>query len=168
VLNGVEIKGQTGFGCVGEGRFEFDEVAARLNAGSTFPNVILSWNTLSLWLIYSAGCFCFYYFILSPSAYFELSMKIRGASDREMLATEASESSNDAWDAVLKRDRYWDGKFVYGALATGIYCRPSCPARHPLRRNTVLFATAEEAEREGYIACGRCCPGNNSLTLAKS
>jgi AraC family transcriptional regulator, regulatory protein of adaptative response / methylated-DNA-[protein]-cysteine methyltransferase len=91
---------------------------------------------------------------------FDKNSKLRGKS-------EPSETSNTAWDAVLKRDRHSDGKFVYAALTTGIYCRPSCPARHPLRRNTLLFATAEEAEREGFIACGRCCPGKDSFTLAE-
>jgi len=83
------------------------------------------------------------------------------------LTRKSSESDSIAWNAVLNRDRCSDGKFVYAALTTGIYCRPSCPARHPLRRNTLLFATAEEAEREGFIACGRCCPGKDSLTLAE-
>jgi AraC family transcriptional regulator of adaptative response/methylated-DNA-[protein]-cysteine methyltransferase len=59
---------------------------------------------------------------------------------------------------VLLRDRLHDGKFVYVALTTGIYCRPSCPARHPHRRNTVLVETAAEADRLGYTACRRCHP----------
>jgi AraC family transcriptional regulator of adaptative response/methylated-DNA-[protein]-cysteine methyltransferase len=71
------------------------------------------------------------------------------------------------WDAVLKRDRYADGKFVYAALTTGIYCRPSCPARLPHRRNTLIFKTAAEAERHRYIPCRRCHPGAGSLTPAE-
>ena len=59
---------------------------------------------------------------------------------------------------MLKRDRYYDGKFVYAAVTTGIYCRPSCPARSPQRRNTLLFRTAVDAERQGYAACLRCHP----------
>jgi AraC family transcriptional regulator of adaptative response/methylated-DNA-[protein]-cysteine methyltransferase len=69
------------------------------------------------------------------------------------------------WHAVVKKDRRYDGKFVYAAVTTGIYCRPSCPARNPQRRNTLIFVTAEEAEREGYVACLRCHP--NSLTPAE-
>jgi AraC family transcriptional regulator, regulatory protein of adaptative response / methylated-DNA-[protein]-cysteine methyltransferase len=68
---------------------------------------------------------------------------------------------------VLKRDRQCDGQFVYVALTTGIYCRPSCPARHPNRRNVLGFWTAAEAEREGYIACRRCHPGPDGLTPAE-
>jgi AraC family transcriptional regulator of adaptative response/methylated-DNA-[protein]-cysteine methyltransferase len=82
-----------------------------------------------------------------------------------MLTTEANEVSNLAWHAVLKKDRKYDGKFVYVAVTTGIYCRPSCPARNPQRRNTLIFLTPAEAERQGYVACLRCHP--NSLTPAE-
>jgi AraC family transcriptional regulator of adaptative response/methylated-DNA-[protein]-cysteine methyltransferase len=61
-----------------------------------------------------------------------------------------------------------DGTFVYAATTTGIYCRPSCPARHPHRRNSVILQTAAEAERQGYTACGRCHPGQDSLTPAEN
>ena len=70
--------------------------------------------------------------------------------------------SNAAWNAILKRDRCHDGRFVYAALTTGIYCRPSCPARHPNRRNTLIFTTSAEAEREGFTACLRCHPKSHS------
>lgn len=70
-----------------------------------------------------------------------------------------------AWEALLTRDRRYDGKFVYAAVTTGIYCRPSCPARSPQRRNTLIFWTSAEAERQGYVACRRCHP--NSLTPAE-
>ena len=45
-----------------------------------------------------------------------------------------------AWAAVLARDRQADGRFVTGVLTTGIYCRPSCAARHPKRDNVEFFA----------------------------
>ena len=77
----------------------------------------------------------------------------------------AGVATDAAWDAVLKKDRNFDGKFVYAAVTTGIYCRPSCPARNPHRRNTLIFWTTAEAERQGYVACLRCYP--NSLTLAE-
>jgi AraC family transcriptional regulator, regulatory protein of adaptative response / methylated-DNA-[protein]-cysteine methyltransferase len=73
-----------------------------------------------------------------------------------MNATQVNEDA--AWDAVLKKDRHYDGQFVYAAVTTGIYCRPSCPARNPQRRNALIFWTAEAAERQGYIACLRCHP----------
>ncbi|HTT19125.1 MAG TPA: Ada metal-binding domain-containing protein [Candidatus Sulfotelmatobacter sp.] len=79
--------------------------------------------------------------------------------------TTAGLTTDVAWDAVLKKDRNYDGKFVYAAVTTGIYCRPSCPARNPQRRHTLIFWTTAEAERQGYVACLRCHP--NSLTAAE-
>jgi len=81
------------------------------------------------------------------------------------MTGEPGEISNADWHAVVKKDRHYDGKFVYAAVTTGICCRPSCPARNPQRRNTLIFVTAEEAERQGYVACLRCHP--NSLTPAE-
>ena len=62
------------------------------------------------------------------------------------------------WRATLARDPRADGSFVLAVRSTQIYCRPSCPARRPLRRNVVFFATREEAKRNGYRACLRCKP----------
>jgi AraC family transcriptional regulator, regulatory protein of adaptative response / methylated-DNA-[protein]-cysteine methyltransferase len=76
-------------------------------------------------------------------------------------------ATGESWNAVLNRDRNYDGKFVYAAVTTGVYCRPSCPARHPHRRNTLLFSTPEDAEKEGFVPCSRCSPATNSLTLAE-
>ncbi len=66
--------------------------------------------------------------------------------------------SEKAWAAVLDRDRRFDGRFVTGVLSTGIYCRPSCAARHPSRRNVRFFATGAEARAAGLRACKRCRP----------
>lgn len=65
---------------------------------------------------------------------------------------------NTAWQAMSSRDRSYDGKFVTGVLSTGIYCRPSCAARHPKRENVRFFATPEQAEAIGLRACLRCKP----------
>jgi len=62
------------------------------------------------------------------------------------------------WDAVTGRDRSQDGKFVFGVMTTGIYCRPSCPGRRALRRNVRFYETPAEAERDGLRACQRCRP----------
>ncbi|MEJ0052379.1 MAG: bifunctional DNA-binding transcriptional regulator/O6-methylguanine-DNA methyltransferase Ada [Methylovirgula sp.] len=62
------------------------------------------------------------------------------------------------WAAVSARDRAFDGDFVFAVKTTGIYCRPSCPARHAQRRNVIFFLTGEAAEREGFRACLRCRP----------
>lgn len=63
-----------------------------------------------------------------------------------------------AWQAVLARDRHFDGRFVTGVLSTGIYCRPSCSARHPRRDNVRFFAGPDQAEAAGLRACLRCRP----------
>ena len=62
------------------------------------------------------------------------------------------------WAAVLRRDRAMDGQFVTGVLSTGIYCRPSCAARHPRRDNVRFFANGNEARETGLRACLRCRP----------
>ena len=67
---------------------------------------------------------------------------------------------NIAWQAMANRDRSFDGKFVTGVLSTGIYCRPSCAARHPKRENVRFFAKAEQAEAAGLRACLRCLPND--------
>jgi AraC family transcriptional regulator of adaptative response/methylated-DNA-[protein]-cysteine methyltransferase len=64
----------------------------------------------------------------------------------------------EAWAAVLRRDRRADGRFVTGVLTTGIYCRPSCAARHRKRENVRFFRSGAEAAAAGLRACLRCCP----------
>ena len=66
------------------------------------------------------------------------------------------------WQATLARDSRADGTFVLAVRSTHIYCRPSCPARRPLRRNVVFYRTREEAEKQGYRACLRCRPNVTS------
>ncbi|MEO6708000.1 MAG: methylated-DNA--[protein]-cysteine S-methyltransferase [Planctomycetota bacterium] len=67
--------------------------------------------------------------------------------------------SDDAmWSAVESRDRRADGLFFFGVSTTGIYCRPSCPARRALREHVSFFSTSEGARRAGLRACRRCRP----------
>ncbi|MEO9601320.1 bifunctional DNA-binding transcriptional regulator/O6-methylguanine-DNA methyltransferase Ada [Parasphingorhabdus sp.] len=74
--------------------------------------------------------------------------------------TDEQVDSDQAWSAMQARDRSFDGKFVTGVLSTGIYCRPSCAARHPKRKNVRFFAKAEQAEAIGLRACLRCHPND--------
>lgn len=62
------------------------------------------------------------------------------------------------WNAVLARDSRADGAFFFAVRSTSIYCRPSCPARRPLRTNTLFFRTRQDAESQGYRPCRRCKP----------
>ncbi len=76
-----------------------------------------------------------------------------------------------AWNAVLRRDRSFDGRFVTGVLTTGIYCRPSCAARHPARENVRFFADGRAAAATGLRACKRCLPddvGRDEVAVAKA
>jgi AraC family transcriptional regulator, regulatory protein of adaptative response / methylated-DNA-[protein]-cysteine methyltransferase len=84
------------------------------------------------------------------------------------LPTPAAEpmDADAAWAAVLRRDRALDGRFVTGVLTTGIYCRPSCAARHPKRENVRFFADGEEARASGLRACLRCKPDDVSRDSA--
>lgn len=63
-----------------------------------------------------------------------------------------------AWAAFERRDRAWDGRVVIGVATTGIYCKPSCPARRPHRANVSFYTTPVEARAAGYRACLRCKP----------
>ena len=67
-------------------------------------------------------------------------------------------SPTQRWQAVLARDRRFDGAFVYAVRSTGIYCRPSCASRRPRRTQVTFYPIPEAAEREGYRACRRCHP----------
>ena len=67
-------------------------------------------------------------------------------------------SPTERWQAVLARDRRFDGAFVYAVRSTGIYCRPSCASRRPRRTQVTFFPIPEAAEREGFRACRRCHP----------
>ncbi|WP_338468222.1 bifunctional DNA-binding transcriptional regulator/O6-methylguanine-DNA methyltransferase Ada [Novosphingobium sp. ZN18A2] len=69
---------------------------------------------------------------------------------------------DEAWQAVLARDRSFDGRFVTGVLTTGIYCRPSCAARHPRRENVRFFADGAAARAAGLRPCKRCSPDDAS------
>ena len=70
------------------------------------------------------------------------------------------------WRATRARDRRADGTFVLAVRSTHIYCRPSCPARRPLRRNVTFYRTREEAESNGYRPCLRCRPNEISGPVA--
>lgn len=62
------------------------------------------------------------------------------------------------YEAVASRDARFDGAFFFAVETTGIYCRPSCPAVTPKRRNVRFYPTAAAAQGNGFRACRRCRP----------
>jgi AraC family transcriptional regulator, regulatory protein of adaptative response / methylated-DNA-[protein]-cysteine methyltransferase len=75
-----------------------------------------------------------------------------------MIMTDPLLTEDQCWTAVRARDRAFDGRFVTGVLSTGIYCRPSCAARHPRRENVRFFSDGSAARLAGLRACLRCKP----------
>jgi AraC family transcriptional regulator of adaptative response/methylated-DNA-[protein]-cysteine methyltransferase len=90
--------------------------------------------------------------------------------------TKPTEMANSAelrwWHAIEARDAGYDGMFVFAVSSTGIYCRPSCPAKRPRRQNVTFYLKPEEAEKAGYRACLRCLPraiaGNPQMEMVKA
>jgi AraC family transcriptional regulator of adaptative response/methylated-DNA-[protein]-cysteine methyltransferase len=66
------------------------------------------------------------------------------------------------WQAIVDRDAACDGSFVYGVATTGVYCRPSCTSRRPLRANVRFFRDPSAAEAAGFRACKRCRPAQGA------
>ncbi len=76
------------------------------------------------------------------------------------MSTQALRFDEDlCYEALVSRDRRFDGQFIAAITSTGIYCRPSCPAPvRPKRRNVRVFATAAAAQQAGFRSCKRCRP----------
>lgn len=77
-------------------------------------------------------------------------------------STTATHPPGDAfaerYRAIASRDRRFDGQFITAVRSTGIYCRPSCPARTPKPENVTFYLTSAAAHDAGYRACKRCLP----------
>ncbi|MFJ9412110.1 AlkA N-terminal domain-containing protein [Streptomyces sp. NPDC101393] len=67
-------------------------------------------------------------------------------------------TEDSRYEAVRSRDGRFDGAFFFAVSTTGIYCRPSCPATTPRRRNVTFFPTSAAAQGSGFRACRRCRP----------
>jgi AraC family transcriptional regulator of adaptative response/methylated-DNA-[protein]-cysteine methyltransferase len=66
--------------------------------------------------------------------------------------------ADELWRKVLSRDVSADGSFFFAVRTTGVYCKPSCPARRPKRESVTFFKTAAEAQSAGFRPCRRCRP----------
>jgi AraC family transcriptional regulator of adaptative response / DNA-3-methyladenine glycosylase II len=69
-----------------------------------------------------------------------------------------AQTFDERYRAIDARDPRFDGQFITAVRSTGIYCRPSCPARTPKPANVTFFPTAAAAHEAGYRACKRCLP----------
>jgi AraC family transcriptional regulator of adaptative response / DNA-3-methyladenine glycosylase II len=72
--------------------------------------------------------------------------------------TQARLTDAEKYELILACDARWDGRFYVGVVTTGIYCRPSCRVRKPLRKNVRFFTTTNEARQAGLRPCRRCHP----------
>lgn len=94
-----------------------------------------------------------------------------GKRTAEEVSNVSRLDADTAWAAFMRRDRSWDGRVIGAVKTTGIYCKPSCPARRPKREHVEFFATAEEALAAGYRPCLRCKPdevGRDREAVAKA
>jgi AraC family transcriptional regulator, regulatory protein of adaptative response / methylated-DNA-[protein]-cysteine methyltransferase len=86
----------------------------------------------------------------------------RNQSGREVRPIE-----DEMWDAVVARNDSYDGKFVFGVRSTGVYCKPSCPAKHARREQVVFLAGPDKAEQSGFRPCKRCRPREAQSSRAR-
>ncbi|MEJ6556042.1 Ada metal-binding domain-containing protein [Microbacterium esteraromaticum] len=70
----------------------------------------------------------------------------------------SSTEHDERYRAISAKDTRFDGQFVTAVRSTGIYCRPSCPARTPKPENVTFYPTSAAAHEAGYRACKRCLP----------
>lgn len=83
------------------------------------------------------------------------------STSAETSRTRRFSTDRERWQAICQRDANADGRFVFAVVSTGIYCRPSCPARRPLRENVRFFGSHSQAEKSGFRACKRCRPNGS-------
>jgi AraC family transcriptional regulator of adaptative response/methylated-DNA-[protein]-cysteine methyltransferase len=89
--------------------------------------------------------------------------KSRSPVFKPRSATSQFADDESRWQALVRRDPDADEVFYYSVRTTGVYCRPSCPARLPRRENVCFYTTCEQAERAGFRPCKRCRPNEASL-----
>src|SRR5229473_4167939 len=110
---------------------------------------------------------------MATSGVYHPSANLRSGSDRAMLkdgvkrehhlrTEDATMSEQQCWHAVATRSRAADGAFVYAVMTTGVYCRPSCASRRPLRQNVRFYTTPAAAQADGLRPCKRCRPLESS------
>ncbi len=87
------------------------------------------------------------------------------------MSNQQTISDDTAWAAFDARDRAYEGRFIVAVTTTGIYCKPTCPARRPKREHVVFYPDADAARNAGYRACLRCKPdevGRDRIAVAEA
>src|ERR1700743_2686896 len=88
-------------------------------------------------------------------------MNVRKPPDMDGGPREARSMMLDhdaSYRALCARDARFDGRLYVGVKTTGIFCRPVCPARTPLSKNIIFFASPDDAIEAGFRPCKRCRP----------
>ena len=94
-----------------------------------------------------------------------------GGAYIDIMTEQLAIDADTAWAVFERRDRAYDGRFVGAVTSTGIYCKPSCPARHPKRENVLFYRDGAEARAAGFRACLRCKPdevGRDRVAVARA
>ena len=99
---------------------------------------------------------------MKPSSLQPVAHQITNGRNNDGRTKEDQPNDDQRWNAVVARDSAHDGGFVFAVASTGVYCRPSCPARRPRRENVTFYSRPEQAEKAGFRACLRCRPGSIS------
>ncbi len=90
--------------------------------------------------------------LISPS------VTTHGPLGQNIMKSTSPDLNDVRWQSVMERNRALDHAFVFAVKTTGVFCRPSCPSRHPLRTNVEFYPDAEMAQQRGFRACKRCRP----------
>jgi AraC family transcriptional regulator of adaptative response/methylated-DNA-[protein]-cysteine methyltransferase len=93
-----------------------------------------------------------------------MSIALQEITPRSRPATTLNQE--ECWQAILNKDSNFEGLFFYAVRSTGVFCRPTCPSRHPKRENVVFFNQTEAALQAGFRACQRCQPLGEEPVLA--
>lgn len=67
------------------------------------------------------------------------------------------------WEAIVNNDSSYNGVFYYGVITTGIFCRPSCKSKCPLKEHVRIFESTDEAISADFRPCKRCRPDGARL-----
>ncbi len=73
-------------------------------------------------------------------------------------------SDEERWQAVVERNPQAEGRFFYSVRTTGVFCRPTCGSRRPLRENVAFHVSAADARAGGFRPCRRCWPEEKPLS----